>query len=167
MRTPDTVRSRKRKAADTVAAARLPLRPASRSLSMQLTRAREAVMQRFRPVLRCHGITDQQWRIIRVLVEVDALEILDLGDRCCLQPASLSRILPNMEAVGLIVRRAHPQDLRRVVVSITPRGRCLFEAVAPRADEIYADITRDVGPARLQQLYRLLDHTVEALSPEE
>ena len=143
------------------------MRPSSRSLPMQLMRAREAVMQRFRPHLRRHGITDQQWRIIRLLVEADALEILELSERCCIHAASLSRILPNMETAGLIARCAHARDLRRVIVSITPQGRCLFETVAPRSEEIYAEIARDIGPARLNLLYRALDDMIEALAPEE
>lgn len=143
------------------------MRPSGRSLPMQLMRAREAVMQRFRPHLRSHGITEQQWRIIRVLVEVQSLEILHLSDRCCIHPASLSRILPNMDAAGLIARRAHAQDLRRVIVSITPEGRRLFERMAPESEQIYAEIAGDIGPERLQQLYRALDDAIEALSPKE
>ena len=167
MSKPDAVRARKPKVVSAVAATPPVMRPSSRSLPMQLMRAREAVMQRFRPHLRLHGITDQQWLIIRLLVEVDALEILDLSERCCLHAASLSRILPNMEAAGLIARRTHAQDLRRVIVSITPQGRALFEALAPRSEEIYAEIARDIGPERLRQLYRALDETIEALSFKE
>jgi homoprotocatechuate degradation regulator HpaR len=143
------------------------MRPFSRSLPMQLMRAREAVMKRFRPHLRSHGITDQQWRIIRVLVEIEELEILDLSERSCIHAASLSRILPNMDGAGLIVRRAHARDLRRVIVSITPAGRRLFETVAPLSEKIYAELARDIGPERLQQLYRALDDAIEALDPEE
>lgn len=144
-----------------------PMRPFSRSLPMQLMRAREAVMKRFRPHLRSHGITDQQWRIIRVLVEIEELEILDLSERSCIHAASLSRILPNMDGAGLIVRRAHAQDLRRVIVSITPAGRRLFETVAPLSEKIYAEMARDIGPERVQQLYRALDDAIEALEPKE
>jgi homoprotocatechuate degradation regulator HpaR len=143
------------------------MRPSGRSLPMQLMRAREAVMQRFRPHLRSHGITEQQWRIIRVLVEAESLEILHLSERCCIHPASLSRILPNMDAAGLISRRTHAQDLRRVIVSITPEGRCFFEKMATESEQIYAAIARDIGPERLQQLYRALDETIDALSLKE
>ncbi len=152
---------------DAAAAKSSAMRPFSRSLPMQLMRAREALMQRFRPHLRSHGITDQQWRIIRVLVEIEELEILDLSARCCLHPASLSRILPNLDAAGLIARRAHAQDLRRVIVSITPQGRRLFDTIAPVSEKIYAEIARDIGPERMAQLYRALDEAIEALSPEE
>lgn len=124
-------------------------------------------MKRFRPHLRSHGITDQQWRIVRALVDFEELEILDLSARCCIHPASLSRILPNMDAAGLVARRAHPHDLRRVIVSITPGGRRLFETVAPQSEQVYADITREIGPERVQELYRMLDAAIEALGPKE
>src|SRR5208283_3623306 len=45
----------------------VPMREFSRSLPMSLLRAREAVMRHFRPSLRRHGLTEQQWRILRAL----------------------------------------------------------------------------------------------------
>jgi homoprotocatechuate degradation regulator HpaR len=168
MSTPTIVKTRAPRAAKLAGGGAVaPMRPFSRSLPMQLMRAREAVMKRFRPHLRSHGITDQQWRIIRVLVEIEELEILDLSERSCIHAASLSRILPNMDGAGLIVRRAHAQDLRRVIVSITPAGRRLFETVAPLSEKIYAEMARDIGPERVQQLYRALDDAIEALEPKE
>ncbi|MCZ7658733.1 MAG: homoprotocatechuate degradation operon regulator HpaR [Xanthobacteraceae bacterium] len=142
------------------------LRPFGRSLPMQLMRAREAVMQRFRPHLRDHGVTEQQWRIIRALVEVERLEIGELGARCCMLPASLSRILPRLEADGLIARRTHGEDHRRIVVSLAAKGRRLFETLAPRSEEIYAEIERAIGPERLAEVYRALDQVIERLAAD-
>jgi homoprotocatechuate degradation regulator HpaR len=141
----------------------LPIRPFGRSLPMQLMRAREAVMQRFRPHLNNHGLTDQQWRVIRALVEVEAVEILALSERCLIHPASLSRILPKLAEDGLVSRRTNAQDQRRVIVSITPAGRKLFGEIAPESEAIYATLARDIGPERLQELYRALDEMIAAL----
>ena len=77
-----------------------PIRPFERSLPMQLMRAREAVMARFRPHLKARDLSDQQWRIIRALSETDALAIAELSARCCIHPASLSRMLPALEQDG-------------------------------------------------------------------
>jgi hypothetical protein len=41
-------------------------RDTRRALPIALLRAREAVMVRFRPILRYHGVTEQQWRVMRV-----------------------------------------------------------------------------------------------------
>jgi homoprotocatechuate degradation regulator HpaR len=141
------------------------MRPFGRSLPMQLMRAREAVMQRFRPHLREHGLTEQQWRVIRALIDVDAVEILDLSARVCIHPASLSRILPRLESDGLITRRPNMRDQRRVIVAIAPRGRKLYETIAPRSEEIYAGIARDLGPERVREIYRVLDAMIDRLGP--
>ncbi|MFN3348673.1 homoprotocatechuate degradation operon regulator HpaR [Pseudorhodoplanes sp.] len=139
------------------------MRPFQRSLPMQLMLAREAVMQRFRPHLNAHGLTDQQWRIIRALNEVEALDIAALSRACCLHTASLSRTLPNLEAEGLIARRANKDDQRRVSVSLTAKGRRLFETVAPQSEAIYAQLAREIGPQRLEQVYGLLDEVIGIL----
>ncbi|RKE74435.1 homoprotocatechuate degradation operon regulator HpaR [Pseudorhodoplanes sinuspersici] len=140
------------------------MRPFQRSLPMQLMLAREAIMQRFRPHLTAHGLTDQQWRIVRALNEVEALEIVELGRACCLHAASLSRILPKLEANGLVSRRGNKQDQRRIIVSLTAKGRRLFETVAPQSEAIYAALAQEIGPMRLEQIYGLLDEVIGVLA---
>lgn len=140
------------------------MRPFERSLPMQLMLAREAVMRRFRPHLNAHGLTDQQWRIVRALNEVAELEIVALGERCCLHAASLSRILPKLEENGLITRRASRDDQRRVIVSLTAKGRRLFAVVAPQSEAIYAQLAHEIGARRLEQIYDLLDDMIGSLS---
>jgi homoprotocatechuate degradation regulator HpaR len=141
----------------------LRMPPFRRSLPMLLLWAREAVMQRFRPAIYAHGLTDQQWRIVRALAEVESLEIHALGKNCCIHPASLSRILPNMSRLGLITRRSNKADQRRVVVSITPKGRALLEKTSPISGRIYAELARDIGPERLELAYQVLEEIIVAL----
>jgi len=141
------------------------MRPFERSLPMQLMLAREAVMQRFRPHLNMRGLTDQQWRIVRALNEVDIIEIADLGRICCLHAASLSRILPKLESDGLIARKNSKNDQRRVIVTLTAKGRRLFDDVAPESEAIYATLAREIGPERLDRIYALLDEVIGILAP--
>src|ERR1700722_6444323 len=72
---------------------RVPMREFSRSLPMSLLRAREAVMRQFRPSLRNHGLTEQQWRILRALTAVDTIVVTELARVAFLLGPSLSRIL--------------------------------------------------------------------------
>jgi len=140
-----------------------PIRPFERSLPMQLMRAREAVMARFRPHLKARSLSDQQWRIVRALSETDALEIVELSTRCCIHPASLSRMLPALERDGLVMRQGHARDQRRSVMSLTARGRRLFREMGPESEAIYAALARDIGVARLSQLYGMLDTLIATL----
>src|SRR5450631_3159840 len=139
---------------------RVPMRDFSRSLPMSLLRAREAVMRQFRPSLRDHGLTEQQWRILRALAALDAIEVTELARVAFLLGPSLSRILRDLEARDLIERRAAKADLRRGVVSISAKGLKLIEAVAPSSEAIYAAITRRYGVRKLAELQDML-HALE------
>jgi homoprotocatechuate degradation regulator HpaR len=123
---------------------------------MELLRAREAVMRRFRPGLRVHGVTEQQWRILRALAHSGPLEVSQLADATCLLAPSLSRILPDMESRQLIGRRQADSDLRRSVVSLERKGLRLIATHAPFSEEVYDDIATAFGPERLAQLFALL-----------
>ena len=142
-------------------ARRLPMREFSRSLPMSLLRAREAVMRQFRPSLRNHGLTEQQWRILRALTAVDAIEVTELARVAFLLGPSLSRILRDLEARHLIERRVAKADLRRAMVSISAKGLKLIEVVAPSSEAIYAAMTRRYGARKLAELQNML-HALES-----
>jgi DNA-binding MarR family transcriptional regulator len=69
-------------------------------------------------------------------------------------------MLPKLVRAGLIARKNHREDQRRVVVSITPRGRKVFRLAAPESEQIYAAMEREIGAAKLRDLYRLLDDVI-------
>jgi homoprotocatechuate degradation regulator HpaR len=145
---------------------RVPMRDFSRSLPMSLLRAREAVMRHFRPSLRNHGLTEQQWRILRALAAIDAIEVTELARVAFLLGPSLSRILRDLEARHLIERKVAQADLRRGVVSISAKGLKLIEAVAPTSEAIYAAVTRRYGArklAELQDMLHALEHSLAEL----
>src|SRR5476651_2346843 len=149
---------------DGKAVRRVPMRDFSRSLPMSLLRAREAVMRQFRPALREHGLTEQQWRILRALASIDAIEVTELARVAFLLGPSLSRILRDLEARHLIERRAAKADLRRGVVSISAKGLKLIEAVAPSSEAIYAAMTRNYGARKLADLQDMLAALESSLS---
>ena len=143
------------------------MRDFSRSLPMSLLRAREAVMRQFRPSLRHHGLTEQQWRILRALAAVETIEVTELARTAFLLGPSLSRILRDLEARHLIERRVGEADLRRAVVSISAKGLKLIEAVAPSSEAIYAAITRRYGARKLSELQDMLGMLEHSLSGME
>src|SRR3954462_15146032 len=135
---------------------RLPMREFSRSLPMSLLRAREAVMRQFRPSLREHGLTEEQWRILRALASVEAVEVTELARTAFLLGPSLSRILRDLEARNLIERETAKADQRRSMVSISKEGVKLMASVAPTSEAIYAEITQRFGARKLAELQEML-----------
>jgi len=130
---------------------------------MLLLAAREAVTQRFRFQNQAHGLTEQQWRVIRALAEAESLEIHALSAQCRIHAASLSRILPKLQHDGLVARGAKAADQRCVVVSLTQRGRKLISDTGPDASRVYEQLARDVGPERLEHMYQVLEEFIALL----
>jgi homoprotocatechuate degradation regulator HpaR len=140
------------------------MRAFSESLPMALLRAREAVMCLFRPGLRGHGVTEQQWRIIRALAHSGPMEITELAEATFLLGPSLSRILPEMEKRQLISRKQLESDLRRSVVSLEPKGLRLIALHAPDSERIYGEIAKRFGDERVTQLFTLLHELQESIA---
>lgn len=134
------------------------------SLPMELMKAREATMAWFRPMLRDHGLTEQQWRVIRALSETDSVDAGELAARSFLLAPSLTRILQHLESESLISRKQNVSDNRKAVVALSAKGRRLFEKVAPHSESLYEVIEDKFGVDRLEELYTLLADLHETLN---
>jgi homoprotocatechuate degradation regulator HpaR len=134
----------------------LPMRDMTRSLPMALLMAREAVMASFRAMLSVHNLTEQQWRILRVLAEVTEAEVLELAKKCFILQPSVSRILKNLEERKLINRRTSEIDRRRFYISLTEKGAALFKAVAPQGEKLYHEIDEAFGQDKVDNLLEML-----------
>ncbi len=143
--------------------AAVPMRGFEQSLPMALMRAREAVMANFRPTLARHGLTEQQFRVLRALTDApDGLAFGTLADQTLLLGPSLSRIVANLESRGGLRRTTVEHDARRSHVSITELGRSLVAAIAPDSESSYEAIEAAVGTERLTQLHDILEDLTTA-----
>ncbi len=143
-----------------------PLRDFERSLPMELLKARESAMARFRPMLRTHGITEQQWRVIRALAALDKIDASELARRSFLLAPSLTRILQFLEAEKLVKRTSDANDQRRSVFALTAKGKKLFARVAPDSEALYLAIEKEFGTGKLEQLYDLLADFCQTIASE-
>jgi homoprotocatechuate degradation regulator HpaR len=137
--------------------------PQHRNLPLLLLRAREGVMAQFRGILNQHGLTEQQWRILRALLENSAMEPRQICEVCQLLSPSVAGVLARMEELGLVRRQRMESDQRRVLVSITPKSRALARRMAPLIDAKYAELEAALGPELLADTYALLDRLMARL----
>ena len=132
---------------------------AHRNLPLLLLRAREDVIARFRPILHAHGLTEQQWRIVRALAESEprALEPRQICELCTLSSPSLTGVLSRMDDQGLVARRRVDTDQRRLLVSLTAKSRAIVRRIAPLVEREYRALEADVGRELVRDAYALLD----------
>ena len=141
-----------------------PLRDFQHSLPMELLKAREAAMSRFRPMLRQHGLTEQQWRVIRALAAYQKIDASELARRSFLLSPSLTRILQFLERAKLIKRASDANDQRRSVFALTAKGRRIYDEVGPDSELLYVAIENQFGADKLETLYTLLAEFYTALA---
>ena len=138
-----------------------------RSLPIALLRAREAVMGYYRPHHRKGGITEQQWRVIRVLHLDGEMDAAELARRAYLLAPSLSRILRDLEAAGYLKRRPGDADSRQSLLSLSSKASAMVTGAAPFLDRIHHEIARRVGRKRIDDLLALLAELETALAGPE
>lgn len=132
------------------------LPPTDRSLPIALIRAREGVMAPIRQMLAETGLTEQQWRVLRVLAEHGQLDAKSLAERASLLLPSLTRIAATLRGKGLITQTQGDTDRRRQFIAITPKGQRLIDANAPQAARIAAGFRATLGDADFDTLLDLL-----------
>ena len=132
-----------------------------RNLPRLLLQARESVMAHTRPSLREHGLSDQQWRVLRVLGEHGTVETGRVAREAFILGPSLTGVLTRMERDGLVQRERDPADQRRSVVEATARGLKLVQKLSRTIEEHYGWMEQSIGKQKLAELYDLLDEVIE------
>jgi homoprotocatechuate degradation regulator HpaR len=142
---------------------------AHRNLPRLLLEAREAVMLHTRPSLREHGLSDQQWRVLRVLGEhaheSGGVETGRVATEAFLLGPSLTGVLTRMARDGLIERQRCPQDARRTVVRATALGLAKVQALSQTIEAHYSWMAEHLGTSQLTALYNLLDQLIDLEVP--
>lgn len=128
----------------------------SRSLPIALIRAREGVMAPIREMLAQTGITEQQWRVLRVLSEHGQIDTTTLADRASLLFPSLTRIAATLRDKGLITQTRDTVDRRRQLIEITPEGQKIIDDHTEQSAKIVEDFKERLGKADYERLLDLL-----------
>jgi homoprotocatechuate degradation regulator HpaR len=131
-----------------------------RNLPRLLLQARESVMGHVRPGLREKGLSDQQWRVLRVLGELGTVDTGRVAREAFILGPSLTGVLTRMERDGLIRRARDPQDQRRTVVEASAKGLRLVNQLSHTIEARYARMEQTLGKQKLAQLYALLDEVI-------
>lgn len=138
--------------------------PFERALPVGLLRAREAVMFHMRPVLRAHGTTEQQWRVLRALNADYPMDKTTLANRAALLMPSLLRILKDLKQQGLIrlVRSVTNRRLSGAV--LTPKGATYVDEVTAAINVKSKVVKEAIGEPMVENLLSLLREVEVRLS---
>lgn len=135
------------------------------SLAGSLLAAREAVMGHIRPVLRQANVTEQQWRVLRILVDEDPQDPSRLAAKAMLLPPSVTRILKELRERRLISRVRDATDKRRSIIAASPEGRLLISTTAEEIKLVLTRFDAVFGQGRVDALIAELHVFAAAITP--
>lgn len=134
------------------------------SLPMILNRCLDAVMPAYRELFARYDLTEQQWRIMRVLWTSKKLSSVDLSLRTLLPAPSLVGIIDRLEKKGLVSRIRSDKDRRQVNIVATPKGRALEKEVTPHVEKIDAELrcaVTDEDWNKMQMVLETISHSTQ------
>jgi len=139
-----------------------------RSLAGTLLVAREATLGLMRPALRKAGLTEQQWRLLRVIeVEDGQCEPTRLAHLSLIQGPSMTRIMKDLVEQGLIDRIYDARNSRRSVLRLTDLGSEWLTRVTAEIDMSLSPHMESFGAERLAALMDELRALTATFAPAE
>lgn len=134
-------------------------------LPLALVRARECVMAHFRHLLRRYNLTEPQWRVLKTMDDVKSIELSELARKSALLMPSLSRIVRELEQRGYMTKTVDSTDMRRMLATLTERGRLLVDRASPECEAVNAAIRAAMGNERMVKLQALLAQLEKRIGP--
>ncbi|MBI1751307.1 MAG: winged helix DNA-binding protein [Acidobacteria bacterium] len=149
------------------------LPPPGVQLMLQLMLTREAVIRVQERLFEAHGLTIQQYNVLRIVRGGPAKghPIYEIERRMIYRFANVTRLVDRLELQGLLKRVADPKDRRVSRVVITPKGRRLMERLDVPVQQMATRLTsccdEEECLAMSGQLERLREHCVQQESVQE
>jgi DNA-binding MarR family transcriptional regulator len=127
--------------------------------TLGLLRTADAIKRHFTHVIERHGITLQQYNVLRILrgAGPDGLPTLTIGERMIEQTPGVTRLVDRLEKKELVNRVPCPKDRRRVYCRITPQGLALLDELDEPINRADAHAVSVLQSADLDSLIALLD----------
>src|SRR6476661_8703622 len=135
-----------------------PFRSSAEEVVVSVLRTAAVMQRHLAQVVEAHGITIQQYNVLRILRGAgDAgLPTLAIRDRMVEEAAGITRLLDKLETAGFVVRERSTPDRRQVLCHITPKGASVVEALDKPMDVANQRAGSHVDDAERAQLVVLL-----------
>jgi DNA-binding MarR family transcriptional regulator len=124
-------------------------------LCFPLYAASRLVIQEYQPHLEKLGITYPQYLVLMVLWETDSIAVSEITRRLILNTNTITPVLKRMEAQGIITRQRSEEDERKVIVTLTPKGKRLQIEAASIPEKVVAGLVS--SNVKMEELQRLKD----------
>lgn len=109
-----------------------------------------------------HGVTPVQYGALQMVADVPDVDQRTLARRLGLDTSTTAGVIDRLEARGLMLRNASPDDRRVRLLSLTPEGHALLKAMQPSVMRAQQRILEPLPPDERDEFMRMLSVLVSA-----
>lgn len=127
--------------------------------AIAIVRTADLLKRRFSGLVEPHGISGQQYNVLRILrgAAPATVPTLEIAERMIERAPGITRLIDRLERKGLVSRERCATDRRQVLCGITPAGRKLLEKLDGPVGKADDGALGDIPAADLKALIRILD----------
>jgi DNA-binding MarR family transcriptional regulator len=125
-------------------------------LAALLGQASQMISTEFHQVVRSHGFSVAEWRVLASLFGSKGMSIGHLATISLTKQPTVTRLLDRMEALGHVRRTPQTKDRRVTHVSITPQGQKIVKSLIKQAKAHEEKILEPFGFAQAEALKHTL-----------
>ena len=127
--------------------------------TLGLLRTADAIRRHYTQVIEPHGITLQQYNVLRILrgAGAEGLPTLTVGERMIEQTPGVTRLVDRLESKKLVDRVPCPKDRRKVFCRVTTQGLALLEELDEPINRADSQVVSVLHAADLDSLIDMLD----------
>jgi len=145
-----------------------PFAGPSQEAAVALLHTADLVRRSVAAIVEPHGITPQQYNVLRILrgAGADGLPTLDIAGRMVEQTPGITRLIDRLESKKLVIRKRCATDRRQVFCRITPSGLTLLTRLDRPLREAENAALATLSSKQLEQLVALLDKARTGLNAQ-
>ena len=126
-----------------------------------LAQASELISAEFHRVVRRHGFSVTEWRVLATIAGGKPISIGKLAQVTVTKQPTVTRLLDRMEARGQAERLPHDRDRRITLVRITSKGAKTVEQLMTLAREHELIVLEPFGLTRAEELKTTLRQMID------
>ncbi len=102
------------------------------------------------------GLSIPEWRVMAVLGRYAPASSQEVCERTAMDKVKVSRAVARLVSAGLVARRDNPQDQRLNSLTLSRRGRSVYQDIVPLARAMERDLLDGLSAEESAQLHALL-----------
>lgn len=124
--------------------------------ALNIWRTADRLQIHFTRLFREHGLTPQQYNVLRILLGArEPLPSLEIAGRLLTMVPAITGLLDRLEQAGLVARERSDEDRRVVHVSISEDGKRLLRELEAPVAALHKQLLGHMSEDELNRLIRL------------